>query len=152
MDFRFLACAAVIGLGSALAMPATAGEVHEVEMLNSGADGPFVFEPNVLFIEPGDTVRWVPTNPSHNTASIEGMLPDGAEPWQSDINDPYERTFEVEGVFGFKCEPHYRAGQVGLIVVGDNPDNLDAARAVEHPGQAGNRMAAYFDRVDDRLD
>ena len=38
------------------------GPVHEVKMLNSGADGIMVFEPAVIKISKGDTVNFVATD------------------------------------------------------------------------------------------
>ena len=56
--------------------PARAAE-HEVQMLNKGPEGQRNwFEPALLRIEPGDTVRFVPTDKGHNSASV--VVPDGA--------------------------------------------------------------------------
>lgn len=126
------------------AFNAHAGEVHEVKMLNQGDRGMMVFEPDVLLIEPGDTVRWVLTDPGHSSQSIDGMVPEGAEPWTGEINAEFEYTFEIEGVYGYRCEPHFLMGQVGLIVVGDSLDNLEEARNVELPAPAQERMAELF--------
>lgn len=38
------------------------------------------FDPIVVFIKPGDTVKWT-TMAGHDTVSIEGMTPEGAPPW-----------------------------------------------------------------------
>ena len=38
-------------------------------------------------------------------------------------------------------------GMVGVIQVGDDTSNLDAAMAVKHPGRAGERMAALLEQV-----
>ena len=40
------------------------------------------FDPQITFAQPGDTVTWTDM-PAHDTASIEGMIPEGAEPWRS---------------------------------------------------------------------
>lgn len=102
----------------ALAGPASA-EVHEVGMYNRSENGPMIYEPSFLKIAPGDSVRFVPTQPSHNAATIDGMIPEGAEPFRSKINEDFTVTFEVEGSYGIKCSPHYAMGMVMLIHVGE---------------------------------
>lgn len=54
---------------AAFSLSASAAEV-QVKMLNKGADGAFVFEPALVKIAPGDTVRFVPTDKGHNVESI----------------------------------------------------------------------------------
>jgi hypothetical protein len=44
-------------------------------------------------------------------------------------------TLTQEGVYGYKCLPHYGLGMVGLIVVGDVNVNLTTAQAVKHRGR-----------------
>ena len=50
------------------------GNVHsaqyEVKMLSSGNGGSMVFEPPVIKIQPGDSIKWLNANPGHNTVSI----------------------------------------------------------------------------------
>jgi plastocyanin len=62
----------------AISMPAlaSAGTV-EVKMLNRGEKGSMVFEPDFLSLKPGDRVKFIATNKSHNAATIDGMVPDG---------------------------------------------------------------------------
>jgi pseudoazurin len=120
------------------ALPAGAAE-HEVKMLNKGADGPMAFEPAMLKIAPGDTVRFLPTDKGHNVLSIEGMAPQGAAQFQGKMNEEIAVTFDKPGVYGFECKPHYGMGMVGLIVVGD-PVNLAEAQAVPHKGKAKKRF------------
>lgn len=117
---------------------------HEVKMLNQGETGTMVFEPAFIRAEPGDTVRFVPTDKSHNVEGIKGMLPDGVKPFRSKINDEYVLTLAEAGLYGIKCTPHYTMGMVALIQVGENPVNADAAKAVKLPGKAAERMKAAF--------
>ena len=48
-------------------------------MLNKGAEGAMVFEPSLLKVAPGDTVKFLATDKIHNAESITGMLPEGAK-------------------------------------------------------------------------
>ena len=133
----------------ALSAPAAMAEVIEVKMLNKGADGErMVFEPAFVKANVGDVVRFVPTDKSHNVQSIKGMIPEGAEAWKGGLNKVIEVELTQEGVYGYKCLPHYALGMVGLIVVGDASVNLDAAQAVRQRGKkVKKRFAALFDQV-----
>ena len=46
-----------------------AAEIFEIQMLNKGAEGTMVFEPAFVKAAPGDVIRFVPTDRSHNAAS-----------------------------------------------------------------------------------
>jgi pseudoazurin len=120
------------------AMPAGAAE-HEVKMLNKGAEGTMVFEPSLLKIAPGDTVRFLATDKGHNVLSIEGMSPEGAAPFRGKMNEEMVVMFEKPGVYGFECKPHYGMGMVGLVIVGDAL-NLTEAKAVPQKGKAKKRF------------
>ncbi len=85
------------------------------------------FDPRVLFINPGDTVKWTNMSPIHDSVSMEGLIPEGAEPWQFAIGENGSVTLDVEGVYIYKCTPHYAVGMVAAIVVGE-PANLEQVK------------------------
>lgn len=116
--------------------PATAADV-QVKMLNKGAKGMMVFEPDLVKVQPGDTVTFVATDPGHDAQSVPGMLPEGAQPFEGKIGKDLTVTFTQPGVYGVKCKPHYVMGMVGLVVVGDPSSNLEAAKQAKNPGKAG---------------
>ncbi len=130
----------------ALTFPAAAAEL-EIKMLNKGAEGAMVFEPSLLKIAPGDAVKFVPTDKSHNAESIAGMLPEGARPFVGKVNQEVTVTFERPGVYGIKCLPHYGMGMVAMIVVGA-PANETEAKAVTHPGRAKTVFGTLFGRLE----
>lgn len=84
------------------------------------------FVADILYVQPGDSVGWINMT-SHNSVSIDGLIPEGAEPWRSDLGQNLQLTLEVEGVYAYVCEPHLGFGMVGLIIVGE-PVNLEAVR------------------------
>jgi pseudoazurin len=129
----------------ALAAPGMAAEV-EVKMLNKGAEGPMVFEPSLVEIAPGDTVKFLPTDKGHNAETIKGMLPEGVQPFVGKMGQEVTVTFDKPGVYGYRCKPHYGMGMVGLVVVGD-AGNADAAKAVTHPGRAKQIFAKLFEEL-----
>ena len=87
----------------------------ETHIVAAGATN---FSPMHLFIKPGDSVQWKNMT-IHDTQSMDGLIPEGAKPWKSNIGQEYEVTLDVEGVYIYKCNPHYPNGMVGAIIVGE---------------------------------
>lgn len=137
-------------LAAAFSLIAFAGsanaEEHVVQMLNKGEKGAMVFQPDYIRAAPGDTVKFVPTDKSHNAEAIKGMTPDGAESFKGKLNEEITVTVTQEGIYGVKCAPHYGMGMVALIVVGE-PGDTEAAQAVKHPGKAKKVFAELFTQV-----
>jgi len=92
------------------------------------------FNPLVVFIQPGDMVSWSNMN-GHDTQSLAGLIPEGAELWHSKLGENYQRTFTIEGVYIYKCTPHFGTGMGGVIIVG-NPTNMEAIVATNQKGAA----------------
>lgn len=132
-------------LPTALRAQEGGGTVHEVQMLNRDPEtgDTMVYKPAVLQVEPGDTVRFVPTDPGHNSESTEGGIPEGAEEWSSDINEEFEITLDAEGPYAYNCRPHNTAGMVGIILVGQ-VDSLDPLRELRLRGRAAQRWDDYL--------
>ena len=51
-------------------------ETHEARMHDRNDNGPIICEPSLPRVAPGDRVRFVPTQPGHDTATIDGMIPE----------------------------------------------------------------------------
>lgn len=145
MRYPFMAIVTVV-LALSTVGGARAAEV-EVKMLNHGAGGTFVFEPELVLIQPGDSVHFVATDKGHDAESIKGMIPDGAEPFKGKLNEDLEVTLTEEGVYGVKCTPHLAMGMVMLITVGDPSSNLEAAKTAKNPKKAQERFDAAFAQV-----
>jgi pseudoazurin len=98
------------------------------------------FNPMVIVIQPGDTVSWENMN-GHitNTTFVEAdgehhYIPEGAEGWTSAMGENFTTPeLTVEGVYLYKCDPHWGAGMGGAIVVG-NPSNLEDIKATNPKG------------------
>lgn len=121
-------------------------ETFEVRMLNKGTEGAMVFEPAFIKAAVGDTVTFLSPDKGHNAESIGGMLPDGVEPFKSEMSKDFTLTLTAEGLYGIKCTPHYAMGMVALIQVGA-PVNMDAAAAVVQKGKAKARFEPLFAQV-----
>jgi len=137
-----LATAAVL---MTMAGGALAAEI-EVKMLNKGAEGAMVFEPALIKVAPGDTVKFISTDKGHNAETIKGMLPADASPFLGKLGQDVAATFDKPGVYGVKCLPHYGMGMVAMVVVG-TPTNLDEAKAVPQIGKAKQVMAGLFEKL-----
>jgi pseudoazurin len=135
------AIVAALGLAGA----ASAAEV-EVRMLNKGTEGVLVFEPALVKINPGDTVKFVAADKGHNVETVDGMLPEGGQKFVGKVNEELAITFDKPGVYGYKCKPHYGMGMVGMVVVGE-ATNADQAKAATHPGKAKQAFANLFDKL-----
>ena len=114
---------------------------HEVQMVNKDAEGRTMqFEPAFLRVEPGDTVTFVNKDKGHNSESLKGAIPEGAETWKGKINQEITITLTEEGFYAYKCTPHLAMGMVGLIQVGDDTSNQADIEAVKLPGKSKTRM------------
>lgn len=125
------------------------GTVIEVQMYTrdpDGGSGMQVFKPKLVTAQVGDTVTFVPTDPTHQSSSIDGMIPEGARGWEGEINQSVSYVLPTPGVYGYQCVPHYAAGMVGLIIVeGEGQDaNVEAAKVITHPGLAGRVFEELF--------
>jgi pseudoazurin len=139
MDIPILARIKIAALAASAMLVVVGGASaaeFEVKMLNKGAKGEMVFEPDVVRIAPGDTVHFIVVDKghAHDAVTIRGMLPEGAEPFEGEPDEDLTVTFTVPGVYGYKCGPHYTTyGLVVLDIVGD-PVNLEDVKKVRQYG------------------
>ena len=125
-----------------VATSSVAAKDIKVQMKNRGAAGSMVFEPSLIQASPGDTVTFVPTNPSHNAQTIDGFLPDGVAPTKGAMNKPVTLRVSKPGLYGIECQPHFGLGMVALVKVGTGASpNLAKAKLVKLPPLAQKRMA-----------
>ena len=122
---------------------------HTVKMLNQGSTGVMVFEPAFLKINVGDTVTFESTDPAHNSASIPGMIPPGANSWNGQLSRDVTVTFDIPGVYGYQCTPHAMMAMVGVIQVGNDNSNLANVKNVA--GQFKSRFVMNQTRLDEQL-
>jgi len=140
---KIVALAATLALSGAAAM----AESYQVQMLNRGESGAMVFEPAFVHVQPDNTVVFVPTDPGHNVASVEGMIPEGTDPIESAImGEPMPVTFTEEGLYGLECTPHFGMGVVALIEVGEATANREALTV-----EVGKLRGLAKQRFDDLL-
>lgn len=107
-----------------LAGTAVYAKTYKIKELNSGPGGTFVFEPDFLHIQPGDSVQFVPTDPGHDAKSY--FVPSGAKGWAAEVSKGITVKLSKDGVYLYECVPHHMFGMLGVIVVG-KPTNKAAA-------------------------
>ncbi|MCP9818126.1 plastocyanin [Synechococcus sp. Cruz-9H2] len=95
-------------------LPAEAATV-EVKL---GTDaGMLAFEPSVITISKGDTVRFVNNKLAPHNAVFDGH----DELSHTDLafapGESWDETFDQAGSYDYWCEPHRGAGMVGKVIV-----------------------------------
>ena len=78
----------------------------------------------IIHINVGDTVEWLPTNKGHNVEFI--ITPKTVSlPTKSKMNEFYSMIFQEAGIYVYGCTPHLNTGMLGLIVVGNDFHNIE---------------------------
>lgn len=143
--------AAAVGLALGALVSVASAADFEVLMLNKGTDGKTMgFSPSFLRVEPGDTVTFIPVDKGHNAETILDMIPDNAATWKGKTDEQFTVTLTETGLYGFKCQPHFSMGMVGLIQVGEDRANLKQLMEVRLPGKAQARMMELFAKTSPR--
>ncbi|MEM9584352.1 MAG: plastocyanin/azurin family copper-binding protein [Pseudomonadota bacterium] len=124
-----------------------------VEMLNKHPEDRKqrqIFLPRLAVLDAGQPVLFKATDRGHNSASADGMIPDGAEAWKGALGKDIEVNLSIPGVYGYVCSPHVSIGMVGAVVVrGEGVlDNLEAVRSVKQRGKAKKIFGEIFEEID----
>ena len=102
--------------------------VADILKIEFTADDSYSIE--VAKIEVGDTIEWLPTNKGHNVEFLAGPNMDSLAE-KSELDVSHSVTFSLPGVYLYQCTPHGNMGMLGLIVVGNNFNNLDKIEEVD---------------------
>ncbi len=121
------------------------GSEHVVNMLNSGEGGQMIFEPAVIKVSKGDTIHFKLIDMAHNSASIDGMIPSGADSWAGELNRDVSVTLDTEGVYVYQCDPHVMMAMIGVIQVG-KAVNIDEIK------EASKNLKSTFVMNAERID
>jgi len=90
---------------------------HQVKLLTANSSGQMmIMEPEFLNIEKGDSVRFIPSDASHNVQSL--VVPEGGVTFNTRMGESVVIDFDTEGAFLYKCTPHFALGMIGIIQVG----------------------------------
>jgi halocyanin-like protein len=121
----------------------------------------YAFDPEIIQIQPGDSVEWTIDEGAHTITSYHPdfhdkpqRIPDGAASFDSgslSAGDTFEHTFETEGVYDYYCFPHEGMGMVGTVVVGSPTDGEPGLTAPQDgvSGQAVSKLEDLNQQVQD---
>lgn len=125
------------------AAPQKPSRVPEITMTRNYRLGRYHFNPLGLYVEPGQTVRFVSLRDGFSAVAFhpdnnnhELRIPEDAEPFDSGTlwsRQSFEYTCEVEGTYDFYSRNQEVLGAVGRIVVGS-------------PGGPGEKPLGYGSR------
>lgn len=122
MNFKNVILTAIATIALSVSAVASAAD-HKIKA------GARAFETPILYVAAGDNVGFTNMN-SHNSVSVEGLIPDGATAWRGGMGENLGLTLDVPGIYSYVCEPHIGFGMVGVIVVGDvSQEDIDAYKA-----------------------
>ena len=88
------------------------------------------FSKEVVYIDVGDTVEWLPKNEGHNVEFLGGPNMSSL-PKSSEVDAFHSITFDASGVYLYHCKPHGNMGMLGLIIVGNDLHNLEGIKNLE---------------------
>ena len=111
-----------------------------INMLNLREDGEkMVYSQDVVNIEVGDTVKWLPKDGGHNVEFVAG--PDSFEiPPKSYINREVSIKFDIPGIYLYVCSPHSIMGMIGIIVVGNDTSNKEKIASYDIGGKGSKKL------------
>ena len=109
-------------------------EDYTVEMLNKLGKERMVYSEKVLSIKVNDEITWKSVDKGHNVEFI-GM-PKGVSKYKSKISKDAKYTFTQPGIYLYQCTPHKAMGMIGLVVVGEDKNNLDKIKKVKVYGKS----------------
>ena len=84
----------------------------------------------VAHIDVGDTIEWLPKNEGHNVEFLAGPKINSL-PTKSGIDKFHSVVFKVPGVYLYGCTPHRNMGMLGLIIVGNDFNNLEKIKNIQ---------------------
>ena len=115
-----------------------------IDMLNKRDDGAkMVYSEDVVHIEVGEAVTWLPTDKGHNVEFI--AAPEGFDiPKKSKLGKEYTMTFEIPGIYLYQCTPHKGMGMIALVVVGHDTTNKDAVAKAKVVGKSKKKLKALL--------
>ncbi len=125
-------------------------EEHLVKLLTTASNGEtMVFEPGFLQVSVGDTIVFEPADASHNAESFFAPTPDANFYTELGVTESIVMT--QEGIYLYKCTPHFMLGMIGVIQVGEALNKVEALAAWDERKEAlvmnQDRMDIYLKQI-----
>ena len=107
-------------------------------MLNKDADGnKMVYSQELVKIEVGDTVTWLPSSKGHN---VEMISSPNKMKFKSKNGKEAKITFDTPGIYYYLCTPHMGMGMIGLVVVGNDISNINDVKKAKAYGKSKKKL------------
>ena len=116
-----------------------------IDMLNKKDKVKMLYSEEIARIDVGDTITWLPASKGHNVQFVS--VPDGVDKVKSKLNKEYSYTFDTEGVYLYLCTPHAGLGMIGIVIVGDSLDNLDAVKKHRLMGKSKRKLKKILKEI-----
>jgi pseudoazurin len=105
-----------------------------------------VYSNELVKIDVGDTITWLPTSKGHNVEII--AAPQGFDiPKKSKNGKEVAIEFAVPGVYYYWCTPHKGMGMIGLVVVGEDISNIDDIAKAKAMGKSKKKLKALLEQL-----
>ena len=128
-------------------MSSAFADTFEVQMLNKLEKDRNVFNPSIIYINSGDTVKWISVDKGHNIAFTKKGVPEGVELYKSKINTDAEYTFNTSGIYAYNCTPHYGLGMIAFVVVDNDLSNFDQVAKIKYPGKSKKLAKELLEQI-----
>ena len=124
-----------------LSTPSFAADMS-IEMLNKDANGnKMVYSQEIVNIDVGDTVTWLPTSKGHNVEMIAS--PNGMK-LKSKNGKEVKIAFDTPGIYYYWCTPRKGMGMIGLVVVGSDLSNIDDIASAKAVGKSKKKLKSLL--------
>ncbi len=128
-------------------MSSAFADTFEVQMLNKLEKDRNVFNPSIIYINSGDTVKWISVDKGHNIAFTKKGVPEGVELYKSKINTDAEYTFNTSGIYAYNCTPHYGLGMIAFVIVDNDLSNFDQVAKIKYPGKSKKLAKELLEQI-----
>ena len=128
-------------------MSSVFADTYEVQMLNKLEKDRNVFNPSIIYINNGDTVKWISVDKGHNIAFTKKGVPEGVELYKSKINTDAEYTFNTSGIYAYNCTPHYGLGMIAFVIVDNDLSNFDQVAKIKYPGKSKKLAKELLEQI-----
>ncbi|WP_055074347.1 plastocyanin [Pseudanabaena sp. 'Roaring Creek'] len=112
-----LAIASLLFVVGSLFMTASPAAADVITVKMGSDSGQLVFEPKVVTIKVGDSVKWVNNKAFPHNIVFDGHAELSHKKLAQKPKAELESTFNEAGEFSYYCSPHRGAGMQGKVIV-----------------------------------
>jgi len=112
-----LAIASLLFIVGTFFMSASPASADTVTVYMGSNGGQLVFDPKVVTIKVGDTVKWVNNKAFPHNVVFDGHAELSHKKLAQKPKAELESTFNEAGEFSYYCSPHRGAGMQGKVIV-----------------------------------